>query len=111
MRNHHEARSVHIRPFRKELPTFLLASPPPRSPSSPLVEEEEGEGEDEGRQACTAALALNPMLTVSIASKRGWCCPPPTYHLSPFGHDMRFHRVEERLVLPTTIPRTMSAMP
>jgi hypothetical protein len=76
MRNHHEARSVHIRPFRKELPTFLLASPPPRSPSSPLVEEEEGEGEDEGRQACTAVLALNPMLTVSIASKRGWCCPP-----------------------------------
>ncbi len=49
---------------------------------SPRVEEEGARGnlrgargDGEGRQACSSASALNPVLPVSIASKRHMRCP------------------------------------
>jgi hypothetical protein len=45
-------------------------------PSSPRVEEDGGQGEGEGRQACSAAPALKPVSPVSIVARRHLRCPP-----------------------------------
>ncbi len=62
-----------VQPLCGRLPIFFR----PRlhlPSSSPRGGEEGGQGEGEGRQACSAAPALNPAPPVSIASRqRLWC--------------------------------------